>query len=164
MANWVYVENNTIKEYHDQLPRSWRNISGLDKASDEWLLSKGWYRVQKKSQSFDLTTQKVERYIYEIKSNYVEESMNIVSLAQEEIQQLDNQKRQEFLSAIRTERNRRLAECDWTQHLDVQLIKPTDWVESWRFYRQQLRDLPDKYKTSSSSELADVSWPSLPDL
>lgn len=163
MANWVLVENNTILEYHDTLPRAWKNISSLDKAPYDWLLSKGWYRVQKKSQAFDSANQKVIGYIYAIKTDFVEESMNIVDLSPQEIQELNYQKQHEFFSALRYNRNKLLAECDWTQVSDIQEIKSPEWVQSWKLYRQELRDLPDKYKTSNSFDLADVSWPILPD-
>jgi hypothetical protein len=55
-------------------------------------------------------------------------------------------------TALRTERNRRLAATDWTQLLDTHLSQ--DAKASWSSYRQELRDLPD--------ELTDpltVEWP-----
>lgn len=53
--------------------------------------------------------------------------------------------------AIRIERNRRLAECDWTQLPDSPADKP-----AWAAYRQQLRDVtqqPDPFN---------IDWPSIP--
>jgi hypothetical protein len=44
------------------------------------------------------------------------------------------------MAAIRQERNRLLAECDWTQ-LDDSPLGQDDRVD-WQLYRQALRDLP----------------------
>lgn len=41
-------------------------------------------------------------------------------------------------AAVRDERNRRLAECDWTQVADAPSASQYAWAE----YRQKLRDLP----------------------
>lgn len=42
-------------------------------------------------------------------------------------------------AALRAERSRRLAACDWTQLPDA----PVADAEAWAAYRQALRDLPD---------------------
>jgi hypothetical protein len=53
---------------------------------------------------------------------------------------------------IRSERNKRIAQCDWTQLPDASVD-----VAAWASYRQQLRDLP---KQSGFPWL--VTWPSEP--
>ena len=52
-------------------------------------------------------------------------------------------------SAIRSDRNRRLAECDWTQLPDA----PVDTV-TWASYRQELRDI-----TSQEGFPHIIVWP-----
>lgn len=47
----------------------------------------------------------------------------------------------EALSALRTERNVRLVNSDYTQLPDVNLTAAQ--VEAWRVYRQELRDITD---------------------
>ena len=63
---------------------------------------------------------------------------------------------------LREERNRRLAETDWTQGRDVILYNDTDW----KTYRQALRDLPAKSnpKLNSMGELdmTSITWPTKP--
>ena len=55
---------------------------------------------------------------------------------------------------IRTERNRKLANSDWTQLADA-----TANATTWSTYRQQLRDLP----TSSGDDWPhNVTWPTEP--
>jgi hypothetical protein len=55
--------------------------------------------------------------------------------------------------ALRTERNRRLASCDWTQVADA----PVDRA-AWAAYRQALRDLP-----ANTIDPRHVVWPSPPE-
>ena len=55
---------------------------------------------------------------------------------------------------LRKERNRKLAETDWTQNRDVTLSNDADW----KTYRQALRDITKDYKS-----LEDVKWPEKPE-
>ena len=59
----------------------------------------------------------------------------------------------EKLDEVREERNRKLAETDWTQNRDVTLSNDADW----KTYRQALRDITD-----SATSLDDVTWPEKP--
>jgi len=45
------------------------------------------------------------------------------------------------MDALRTERNMRLVNSDYTQLPDVNLTEAQ--VEAWRVYRQELRDITD---------------------
>lgn len=61
--------------------------------------------------------------------------------------------RNESLAAsVRQERNRRLAESDWTQTVDSQVDKP-----AWQAYRQALRDVP-----TQTGFPTNVVWPESP--
>ena len=60
----------------------------------------------------------------------------------------------EPLKLLREERNRKLAETDWTQNRDVTLSNDADW----KTYRQALRDI-----TNSATSLDDVTWPEKPE-
>lgn len=53
---------------------------------------------------------------------------------------------------VRSERNRRLAACDWTQLLDAQVDEA-----AWATYRQSLRDVP-----TQAGFPWDVNWPETP--
>jgi len=64
------------------------------------------------------------------------------------------------LTALRTERNNRLAECDWVVARAVErsddgfgLQLPQDWMQ----YRQALRDLP-----ANTADPANPVWPTKP--
>ena len=53
---------------------------------------------------------------------------------------------------LREDRNKALAESDWTQVADA----PVDQA-AWATYRQQLRDLPE-----NTEDPANPTWPSIP--
>lgn len=63
-------------------------------------------------------------------------------------------------TALRTERNARLAACDWTQLQDSHL--PAEKKSAWADYRQALRDLPDTVTITSPADLVSVEWPTSP--
>lgn len=60
----------------------------------------------------------------------------------------------EKLKDLRKERNKLLAETDWTQQPDI--LEETQ--AKWRPYRQALRDITENY-----SSLDDVEWPTKPE-
>lgn len=61
---------------------------------------------------------------------------------------------EEAMENVRTERNRRLFESDWTQLPDVNL-SPTKKAE-WVIYRQALRDITDNFQWNVTK------WPEKP--
>lgn len=63
-----------------------------------------------------------------------------------------------LMESLRIERNRRLAECDWTQLADSPLSSEDKTL--WANYRQALRDLPQQEEL----DLENPSWPSTPNL
>ena len=54
---------------------------------------------------------------------------------------------------LRSERDRRIAETDWTQLPDV----PEAVRLKWQLYRQKLRDVPQDY-----TNVQNVNWPAKP--
>ena len=65
---------------------------------------------------------------------------------------------------LRVERNKLLAETDWTQlkDIDLDIIRERNWEN----YRQALRDLPSKSTPKLDSngflDMSSVSWPDKP--
>lgn len=70
----------------------------------------------------------------------------------------------EPLKLLREERDKRLAETDWTQLKDIDLDIIRE--RNWKNYRQKLRDLPSKNipKLNSNGDLdmSSVDWPTKP--
>tara|TARA_Y100000994_G_scaffold42040_1_gene32853 strand:+ start:232 stop:516 length:285 start_codon:yes stop_codon:yes gene_type:complete len=56
------------------------------------------------------------------------------------------------MAIIRTERNKLLQNCDWTQSRDLTLSND----EAWKLYRSQLRDFPENV------DLNNIEWPKEP--
>ena len=65
---------------------------------------------------------------------------------------------EDFLNLVRTQRDRRLYACDWTQLPDSPLSDEDK--ELWRTYRQQLRDITNDL--SGISSLDEITWPESP--
>ena len=67
----------------------------------------------------------------------------------------------EPIRLLRQERNRRLAETDWTQNRDVILANDVEW----KTYRQALRDLPAtaEPQLDINGNLINVTWPEVPE-
>ena len=66
----------------------------------------------------------------------------------------------EPMRLLRQERNRKLAETDWTQSRDVILENDAEW----KTYRKALRDLPTiaEPQLDSQGNLTNVTWPEVP--
>lgn len=64
----------------------------------------------------------------------------------------------EAMTALRTERDRRLLICDWTQLPDVPLS--ASQVQAWRSYRKALRDTPEMVQAQGWDGA--VTWPTPP--
>lgn len=64
---------------------------------------------------------------------------------------------EKYIDTIRTIRNQRLIECDWTQANDSPLSD--EKKEEWRIYRQALRDLPNQI---TQVDDALIPWPIKP--
>jgi hypothetical protein len=62
------------------------------------------------------------------------------------------QKDEAQADVVRADRNKRLADCDWTQLPDA----PVDH-ETWATYRQELREVPDQ-----EGFPWDITWPEAP--
>ena len=70
----------------------------------------------------------------------------------------------EPMKLLREERNKRIAETDWTQLKDVDLDIIRE--RNWKNYRQALRDLPTKSNPKLNSigdlDMSSVTWPDKP--
>ena len=70
----------------------------------------------------------------------------------------------EPFNLLRQERNKRIAETDWTQLKDILLDSIRE--KNWKEYRQALRDLPAKSNPKLDSygalDMSSVTWPDKP--
>ena len=70
----------------------------------------------------------------------------------------------EPFNLLRQERNKRIAETDWTQLKDIDLDIIRE--RNWKNYRQALRDLPSKSNPKLDNfgnlDMSSVNWPDKP--
>ena len=64
------------------------------------------------------------------------------------------------IDQLRTERNARLAACDFYFSQDLVDRIPVGELEALQLYRQALRDLPAQY--AGEEEIETVEWPNKP--
>lgn len=183
MANFATIENNDITGKYDLLPKSWKQVSGLNllENDEEVLNSLGWYTIQKVEVSFNVYTHYISNYTYDFIDNKVYETPVITEYLvpipepepipepipeptpepEPEIPKTEEELFQEALSALRIERDTRLSSCDWTQLVDVQNLHDDVWKTAWADYRQSLRDLPNRC-ISSELNIYELIWPTEP--
>jgi hypothetical protein len=164
MANYVYVKEGEILEYHDMLPKSWKNISGLNLLAEdtEALNDLGWYPVINEPAIYDPKVSYLSGYTYEIETHQVRQIPIIIDYTEQELQEQLEREKQHFFSHIRTVRDTKLKDSDWTQVLDIQFHRDEIWIENWRVYRQELRDLPQTYADTDNFDVGSIVWPQEP--
>jgi hypothetical protein len=147
--NYCLVENNAIVDGPRGLPRSWRNISGLNWLSNDDLRPLGWLpsRIEE-----GIVDEKFVGSTFTITETEVIETKQWRKFTAEEQAEIEAQKAKQ----VRSERNAKLTETDWTQVDDT----PLDNVakNAWANYRQALRDLPDQ-----AGFPFNVTWPAQPE-
>ena len=92
-------------------------------------------------------------------------SPSITQPSQEELDtKLTELKAAEPMRQLREERNKLIAETDWTQLKDIDLDIIRE--RNWKNYRQELRDLPAKSNPKLNSfgvlDMKSVVWPDKP--
>jgi hypothetical protein len=146
--NYCLVENNAIVDGPRGLPKSWRNISGLNWLSNDELRPLGWLPCRIGEGVVD------EKFVG---STFTVTPTEVVELKQwrkftaEESAEIAAQKAKQ----VRNERNTKLTQCDWTQLDDTPLDNLAK--SAWANYRQALRDVPDQ-----AGFPFNVTWPVQP--
>jgi hypothetical protein len=132
--------------YAQQLDGGWRELAGnirfspnifqtAESLSDEQRQELNVYFIEDAPRSELTNTQKYGDPIFTIIGAIVERSYPVVDKTTEEIQAEALSKAEE----VRTERNQKLAESDWTQLADAPVDKT-----AWATYRQALRNIPNQ--------------------
>lgn len=159
---FAYVQNNVVIEIVNSLPTVWNNISNFYalESNPEYLKTLGWYVVSCDDTQYDQGRKIVEKS-YHFNGDCVIETVNVSDRHQSEEEYINIQ-REEFLSNLRSIRDEKLANTDWTQALDLVDVKGVSWVNAWKSYRQALRDLPGLYEDTNSFNMNLVEWPEEP--
>ena len=108
--------------------------------SGTWIKIEG-YEGENQTLTYDVTTNTVK----------VEDKIDEKPVAT--IEELEAVKLELDKDYVRSNRNRLLAESDWTQNRDVVLSNDAEW----KIYRQALRDLP-----ANTTDWTNPPWPTKP--
>jgi len=136
-----------VGDYRDLFPNTSFNPSGPD---DAWLVENSCKKVNL-YKDHDQLTQKLVSSVSYVEGDWVY-LVSVVDLTEEEIASA----KASAMSQIRSQRDRLLSACDWTQIPDVTIPKKSEWAT----YRQALRDLPNTITTDPRLWNA---WPHNPD-
>lgn len=96
---YALVENNQIIQVVESLPTCWRNISGLNLLSDiNALKALGWYNIDVFEPVYDPNTQRIAYdYVYDSVADIVTRTATIIDIAQQEILEQLQLKRQRMI-------------------------------------------------------------------
>lgn len=149
------IQNGNVVRYPYSEAEFRRDNAGTsfpENIPDKTLAEYGAFRVfSDVHPPYDPTTQKVEEGI-PFFNGYTQrwtQSWKIVDMTQQEIELRTAARADQ----VRDERNRLIAESDWTQLQDTPVNK-----ETWAIYRQALRDIPEQ-----SGFPWNVEWPTKPE-
>ena len=128
------------------------NVSFPSSGPDAQWMAQNNAKFVLSTKSFDRTTHRIESADPYVEGDYVY-NVRVVALSDQETTDRANTVNEQVATSKRSERNRLLAETDWTQSRDVTLTNDSAWTT----YRQALRDITDDY-----TSLDDVVWPEKP--
>ena len=133
-----------------QLKMAHPNVSFPANPTNALLQEFGMFRVATEAQPLMSNTQVLEEDPPVFSTEYQRwtQVWRVRDMTDEEVQQRNDSKALE----IRTERNQKLSESDWTQLADAQIDKA-----AWATYRQALRDVP-----SQAGFPWTIEWPTQP--
>ena len=151
---YALIENRAIKQYPytlAQLKKAHKNVSFPKTPSDEVLASFNVQRVFFSAQPEITNTEVLEENtpVFDAGAQRWTQSWSVRNLTDEELASRNDAQ----AARIRADRDKRLADTDWTQVADAQVDKAV-----WASYRQALRDVP-----AQAGFPHDVTWPDQPE-
>ena len=151
----VKTENETVAAYPysvEQLKADYPNVSFPSNLTAEQLAAFEVFEVvHADSPAYDPLTQRIETSAAPLLINGVWTlTKTVVDLSQEQIDAKTNAQ----WASVRADRNKRLADCDWTQLPDAPLTNTE--TANWGSYRQALRDI------TTQSDPFNINWPVAP--
>ena len=115
------------------------NVSFPASGPDQHWMTQNNAKFVLSTKSFDRTTHRIESVEPYVEGDYVY-NVRVVALSDQETTDRANTVNEQVATSKRSERNRLLAETDWTQVSDSPLS--SDKKTEWANYRTALRNLP----------------------
>ena len=149
----LLTANGTVDRYPctlTDLKRANPGTSFAKTISDETAATFNCFPVVPTSQPSDDYTVNLTRTAVQQGNQWVEEWVSTPATPEEITERTDNQ-----ATAVRAERNQKLADCDWTQLPDSPL--DADGKLAWGLYRETLRMIPQQ-----TGFPWNIQWPTQP--
>ena len=145
---YAHVENGSIT-YQGTLPKTWRNISGLNlsEGDNSFLKPLGWLPVIETNVTPD-SNEVFDSDEVTINEDKVQIVHRVRDMTVEELTVRDR----ESWRSMREIRNTLLSETDWWASSDLNI------TQDQKDYRQALRDLP-----ANTSDPTNITWPEKPE-
>ena len=145
---YAHVENGSIT-YQGTLPKTWRNISGLNlsEGDNSFLKPLGWLPVIETNVTPD-SNEVFDSDEVTINEDKVQIFHRVRDMTVEELTVRDR----ESWRSMREIRNTLLSETDWWASSDLNI------TQDQKDYRQALRDLP-----ANTSDPTNITWPEKPE-
>lgn len=155
MANYAFVENDSIVGVYDSLPNNWKNFSNFFalEGQTEYLKSLGWYKIEHVIPSYDSEYQKLDNPYRWLENDTVYESQQVINIRPQFIEppsaaELEAQRIQHLQdqwASIRKTRDQLMAEFEWRYdryERQIRLNLPTtDNIINMDNYMQALADI-----------------------
>lgn len=150
MKKYIEIYNNEIVQIHESLPQCWNNISNFHILSDNELQDLSWSGNSGFKFYKFIENPKPEKVkLYDIFGpNYIIDDEN--KIVQTEWK-LEKKSPEVAWNIIRTDRNKKLSNLDWTQILDSPLNEQKR--AEFKIYRQNLRDI------TNQKDPFNITWP-----
>ena len=138
---YAHVKDGSV-DYLGALPKSWGNVSNLhlSNGNDVYLKTIGWLPLVETNVTPGVN-QTFNTDVVTVEADRVLLIHSVRDMTAEEIIHRD----EDYMGYLRTERNEKLVNSDWTQASDYpSFIFPLSDAKraEWSTYRQSLRDLP----------------------
>jgi hypothetical protein len=151
MKRFALIENNEVKQIGG-LPTNWGNISNFyllnfeDQAEMSIINQNGWLPVETISENKEIQ----ENIEYVIEENVVKEIITTRDKTQEDFEKEKNSQILAKWRSVRVKRNNLLKESDIEILIDKWEAMNPDEKLLWSNYREELRDIPQKYSDPDS--------------
>lgn len=173
MANYAFVENNSVVGVYDLLPKNWKNISNFFVLENETehLKSLGWYKLEKIIPTYNTETQKLGDPFHWFENDIAYESLHVISLpppppptvyTEEELEAQRVGAIAERWKYVREERDLLMKAFEWRyQRYDREVrlnLSTTDNLSNMDAYMQALADI------TTQSDPFNLTWPTYVEL
>jgi len=152
MNLYCYVENDEVVSGVQQLPICWKNISNFNALDNNTLKEHGWLPYVSISENKEIFVSSSR----EILDDKVVETIITRDRTPEEVQELENIEIRNKWNNIRSQRDELLKQSDIYVLIDRWNSMSIDKQNEWTMYRQELRDLPEKFSDPNLVEFPAV--------